>query len=120
GVRAAGVVGHVDHVGDLGDRLLDHDLDPLGQRDAGHAAALTAAGEAQVRGFLLHGDEFGVATVGGDTGVDLRVEHLEHTLGHIAAQVGGRPAAAAAAGDPDSRTRAVGVVEDEAAFDRIA
>src|SRR5258708_4040633 len=41
-VLAAGVVGHVDDVGDLGKLLPDHRLDALLQRDVGHAAPLTA------------------------------------------------------------------------------
>jgi hypothetical protein len=44
-VRAAGVVGDVDHLGDLGHGLEDHGLDALAQGGGSHPAALTPAAE---------------------------------------------------------------------------
>ena len=42
-VGSRGVVGHVDDLDDLGDRLLDGDLNALAEGDGGHPAARAAA-----------------------------------------------------------------------------
>src|SRR2546425_9361087 len=47
GVRARGVIGDVDDASDCGHHLREHPLDPLAQRDVGHAAALASAAHAQ-------------------------------------------------------------------------
>ena len=44
-VRAAGVVGDVDHLGDLGHGFEDHGFDALAQGGGSHPAALTPAAE---------------------------------------------------------------------------
>src|SRR5581483_9157350 len=108
--------GDVDDPRDLGHLLLDHDLDALAERHAGHAAALAAPRQPQVGRAFLDRHQLGAPAVGGDAGVDLTVEDLEHPLGDVAAQVGLGPGA----GHPDGRARTVGIVEHEPALDRVA
>src|SRR5262249_14638305 len=68
-VRAAGVVGGVDHLGDLWYRVQDHRLDALTQGDGGQPAALTAAAEIEVGDRFLHGDKVGAAAVAAIAGL---------------------------------------------------
>src|SRR3989475_5762949 len=76
GVRARGVVGDIDDLGDLWDGGLDRDLDPLPQRDIDLGATLTAAAQLDIGGTTAHFEQVDEAAVRGDRGVDLPVEHL--------------------------------------------
>src|SRR3546814_4245787 len=63
GVLAGGVVGGVDHLGDLGDRLLDRLGDALAQGHGRHGAALAAAAHGDVDLVVLDALELGEAAV---------------------------------------------------------
>lgn len=108
-IRAGGVVCDVYDSRDLGNRLFDRHLDALAERHCRHAAALAAAGQAQIGDVLLHRDEFGPAAVGGNARVDVLVEHLHDPLWHWPAEIGRR------AGGTDRWAGAIRVVDEDPA-----
>jgi len=85
------VVGHVHDLADLGNRVRDGDLDPLGQSHASHGTTLTPAPEAQKRRRVLDRDQFRPAPVGRDRWIYLVLDYLGHPLGDISGEIrGGR------------------------------
>src|SRR6202171_457608 len=76
GVRARGVVGDVDHLGDLRDGPFERDLDPLPKRDVDLGAALAAATQLDIGGATANLEQVDKATVRRDRGIDLPVEDL--------------------------------------------
>src|SRR5581483_8893127 len=79
-VRADGVVGGVDHLGDLGDGAEDRSLDALAQRHGGQRATVAAAAHRDVRGRAFDTHDRRVAAVRGDRRVHLLVEELADLL----------------------------------------
>src|SRR5437899_1990697 len=77
-VHARGVVGGIDHLGDLGNRGLDGDLDPLPQRYVDLRAPLAAAAQLHIGRAVAHLEQVDIAAMGRDRGIDLPVEHLLH------------------------------------------
>jgi biotin carboxylase len=82
------VVGYVDDLGDLRDRVEDRDLDPLRQGDGREAAPLAPAREHQVRDGTFDCHQIGTAPVRGDGGVDLLVEHGHDRSGDVTDELG--------------------------------
>src|SRR3990172_9164799 len=64
GTGPAGVVGDVEHPRDLGDELLDGNLDPLAKRDGCHAATLASSAQSEVGRVVLYRHQLGVAPLG--------------------------------------------------------
>src|SRR5262249_40725213 len=77
------MVSDIDNLTNLGKGLTDSLLDPLIQRHADHATALTAAPKPDIDDVVVHIHEFNVAAVAGDCGIDLGIEQLlnGHSLG---------------------------------------
>src|SRR5205814_8850125 len=75
-VRARGVVGNVDHLGDLWHRRLDRDLDPLPKRDVNLATTLAATTQLHIRGTTANLEQVDEATMRSHRGIDLPIEYL--------------------------------------------
>src|SRR5262245_46611057 len=84
------MVSDINNLTDLGKGLTDSLLDPLIQRHADHATALTAAPEPEIDDVIVHIPEFNVTAVAGDCGIDLRIEQFlnGHGLGISPDRVG--------------------------------
>ena len=63
GIAATGVVGDIHYFVNLGHRVKDRNLDPLGHRGRSHSATLATAAHAQVRDGSVDRDELGETTV---------------------------------------------------------
>src|SRR5918997_5180839 len=111
GIRAGGVVGHVDHLGDLRHRVLEGHLDPLPEGDGRHAAPLAAAAQSQICGAALNRHQVGPAPVRRDRRVDVPVQYLLYALGDVAGEISRPPCSYRRTPRSHRRTGAVGVVD---------
>src|SRR5215813_6873440 len=77
------MISDIDNLTDLWKCLMDSLLDPLIQRHADHATALTATTKPDIDDVVVHIHEFNVAAVAGDCGINLGIEQLlnGHSLG---------------------------------------
>src|SRR6266566_5361262 len=75
------MVSDIDNLTNLGKGLTDSLLDPLIQRHADHATALTAAPEPDIDDVIVHIHKFNVAAVAGDCGINLGIEQFLHGHG---------------------------------------
>jgi hypothetical protein len=82
GVVAGVVVGHIDHLEDLGDHLQDRGFDALRQRHSGKPASLASATEPDIRNAAFNRNEFCRAAVGRYRRVDLGTDYLINPLRH--------------------------------------
>src|SRR5215510_3229617 len=90
GVGARRMISDVDNLTDLWKCLMDSLLDPLIQRHADHATALTAATKPDIDDVVVHIHEFNVAAMACDRRIDLGIEQLlnGHGLGISPDRVG--------------------------------
>ena len=70
------MVGDIDHLDDLRDSRFDRHLDALPERDIDLGATLAAAAQLDVRDTSANLEQVDNATMRGDRGVDLPIEHL--------------------------------------------
>ena len=84
------MVGDIDNLTDLRKSLTDSLLDPLIQRHADHATALTATTKPYVDDVVVHIHKFNMAAMAGDRRIDLGIEQLlnGHGLGISPDRVG--------------------------------
>src|SRR5665809_102743 len=90
GVVPALMIGDVDHLRNLGDRVGDRDLDPLGQSHARHCASLAATSETKEGRDLLARDQLGPAPVGFARRTDLVLPQLAHALCYVTGELRNR------------------------------
>src|SRR4029450_1666455 len=84
------MVGDIDNLTDLGKCLTDSLLDPLIQRHADHATALTATTKPDIDDVIVHIHKLNMAAVTGDRRINLGIEQLlnGHGLGISPDRVG--------------------------------
>ena len=102
------MIGGVDHFGDLRHRLENRALNPFLQGRCAHRAPLAATTHRDERLLSLDPDEFGIATVGGQRGVD--------ALGLVGANLVGGVADKFELPKVTQRVGAIGVADHETAL----
>ena len=79
-IGPAGMIGHVQHIGDARGDPLDFPCHPLFQCHVGHATSLASPFEPDIDCIVLDIDEGNMPTVGGYGRVDLIFQYLQNGL----------------------------------------
>jgi biotin carboxylase len=84
------MVGHVDDLAQLGNRLEQYPLDALLEGHLSQAASLAASEKAQVGDRPVNRHQLGTTAVGGDGGIHLFFDHLLNPVHKRAGEIAGR------------------------------